>query len=66
MSHYIIIETDNGFMVTQVSEGKTAFDAAREQAAVVIDEGPFPTREEAEQTLLTMPNPYEVERDTRE
>ncbi len=33
MSDFIIIETDDGFMVSELPEGKTAIAAAKEQGS---------------------------------
>lgn len=59
MTTYIIIEVEDGFTVASVPEGSTAEEVAKDADGTLIDSGPYPTYQAAEDVLLTLPNPYE-------
>ncbi len=62
MNQFVIIETESGFQIVALPDGKTADEVAKEHGGILVDEGPYPTFEAAEEILATMPNPYEADR----
>jgi len=59
MTTYIIIEIDNGFTVAEVPDDSTPEEVAKDTGGILIDAGPYHTYQQAEDVLLTLPNPYE-------
>ena len=59
MSQFVILELDDGYIIAGVPDGKTPETVAVESGAVLVDGGPYVSFEEAQDAMLSMPNPYE-------
>jgi hypothetical protein len=54
MSRFAIIETDEGMTVTELPPGVVAEDTATKHGGVVVDPGPYPTFEDANDAMLAL------------
>jgi hypothetical protein len=51
MVQFAIIELDDGLTIIELQPGQTPEDAAASQGGVLVDPGPYPTYEEADDAL---------------
>jgi hypothetical protein len=51
---YCIIETEDGWAITEVPENLTAAEVAAESGAEIIDPGPYDSYEEASDALMSL------------
>ena len=51
---YCIIETEDGWVITEVPANLTAAEVAAESGAAVIDPGPYDSYEEASDALVSL------------
>lgn len=51
---FIVIETDDGLQVVEQDRGETADAVAVRHGGVVVDAGPYPTLEEANDALINL------------
>ncbi|REJ66375.1 MAG: hypothetical protein DWQ31_15025 [Planctomycetota bacterium] len=56
MTHYIVVETDSGLSVAEVSDRKSADDVAVESGGVIVDPGPYKSYEAAKDAMLAVPD----------
>ena len=54
MLQYELIETNEGLTVIEIPTGATAEEAARQQAGLVVDPGPFTSYEDAYEALMAL------------
>jgi hypothetical protein len=54
MLRYELIETNDGLTVIEIPTGATAEEAARQQAGLVVDPGPFASYEDAYEALMAL------------
>lgn len=59
MGYFIIIETDDGLDVAEVTGDKTAEDVAIAAGGVIIDPGPHKSFEDAREAMLLIPDTEE-------
>jgi len=62
MVQFAIIELADGLMVVELLPGQTPDDAAASQGGVLIDPGPYPSYEVANDTLIELQSEDEEER----
>jgi hypothetical protein len=51
---YCIIETDDGWTISELHSGRTAQEIAADLGAVVIDPGPYDTYEDVNDALVSL------------
>ncbi|NND96323.1 MAG: hypothetical protein HKN47_03215 [Pirellulaceae bacterium] len=56
MMYYIVIETEDGLMVAEVPENKSAEVVASAARGVIIDPGPYHSHEDAYDAMLAVPD----------
>jgi len=54
MSHYEIIETEEGLVVAEIPKGISSEEAARRGRGAIVDPGPYPTYDEAYDALVSL------------
>jgi hypothetical protein len=54
MIQFAIIELADGLTVVELQPGQTAEDAAAGQGGVLVDPGPYPSYEEANDALIDL------------
>jgi hypothetical protein len=62
MAHFAIIEVDDGLTIVEVAPGQKPEDAAVQQGGTLVDPGPFPSYEEANDALIDLQAEDEDER----
>lgn len=61
MSHFAIIEVEEGLQVAEMSDPDTAEEAASVAGGIVIDPGPYDSYEEAYDAMLAIEEENEDE-----
>jgi hypothetical protein len=51
---YIIIETEDGLAIESLQAGMTADEVAARHGAILVDEGPYHSYEDADDALLAL------------
>ena len=61
MPQYVIIETDEGLTVTEVSEHGSPEETAASRGAFLVDGGPFHSYQDAYDAMMLLPDGNEDE-----
>ena len=56
MSHFIVIETDDGLQVASVDPNETPADAAIRNGGVIVDSSAYSTHDDAYDAMLLIPD----------
>jgi hypothetical protein len=54
MTHYEVVETDDGLSVVEIEPGVTPEEAARRHGGILIDPGPYDGYEDAYDALAAL------------